>query len=218
MRSSAGDCESVGLGPHCFPGIIASDRVGFEPHCTPVNGGGVRSGAGEYESAGLGPHCFPARAFISAAATEKLAQCKLGLYEDKGPTVKGAWDMGLTPLRMSEAPILKILPAGALKKYKWRNTIGGSGGVKGEHYRGSSYHAAPGEDPVRYWFAGEASVCVTGRCGQADVPSAYNAPKVGVDAHGSPPRALGVRKTSWYDAVQVVSSDQGGRRQARSHD
>jgi hypothetical protein len=52
-----------------------------------------------------------ARTFISAAATEKLEQCKLDVYEDKALTAKGAWGMGLTPLRMSEAPILKILPA-----------------------------------------------------------------------------------------------------------
>jgi hypothetical protein len=74
-----------------------------------------------------------ARAFISAAATEKLEQCELGVYEDEGLTVKDAWGTGLTPLRMSEAPVLKILPAGALEKCKWRNTIGGSGGVKGGH-------------------------------------------------------------------------------------
>jgi hypothetical protein len=37
-------------------------------------------------------------------------------YEDEGLTVKDAWGMGLTPLRMSEAPALKILPAGALEK------------------------------------------------------------------------------------------------------
>jgi hypothetical protein len=151
-----------------------------------------------------------ARAFISAAATEKLEQCELGVYEDEGLTVKDAWGMGLTPLRMSEAPILKILPAGALEKCKWRNTIDGSGGVKGEHHHGSPYHAAPGQDPVRYWFAGEANVCVTERCGQADVPSAsaYSVPKVGVDAHSSPVRAL-VRKTSWYDAVQVIKAADG---------
>jgi hypothetical protein len=149
-----------------------------------------------------------ARAFISVAATEKLEQCKLGVYEDKGITVKGAWGMGLTPLRMSEAPILKILPAGAPEKCKWRNTIDGPGGVKGEHHHGSSYHAAPGQDPVRCWFAGEANVCVTERCGQADVPSAYSVPKVGVDAHGSPVRTL-VRKTSRYDAVQVIKAADG---------
>jgi hypothetical protein len=54
-----------------------------------------------------------ARAFISAAATEKREQCGLGVYEDECLTVKPAWGMGLlTPLRMSEAPVLKILPAG----------------------------------------------------------------------------------------------------------
>jgi hypothetical protein len=123
-------------------------------------------------------------------------------------TVKGAWGMGLTPLRMSEAPILKILPAGAPEKCKWWNTIDGSGGVKGGGITTrqlSSYHAAPGQDPVRYWFAGEANVCVTERCGQAVVSSAYNVPKVGVDAHGSPARIL-VRKTSWYDAVQAAGT------------
>jgi hypothetical protein len=152
-----------------------------------------------------------ARSFISAAATEKLEQCELGVYENEGLTVKDAWGMDLTPLRMSEAPVLKILPARAPEKCKWRNTIGGSGGVKRGHYHGSSYHAAPGQDPVRYchWFAGEANVCITERCGQADVSSAYSVPKVGVDAHGSPVRTL-VRKTS-----QVI---QGGRRKARSHD
>jgi hypothetical protein len=54
-----GDGESVGLGPHCDPGIIAGDCVGFEPHCAPVNVEGVRSGAGDGESVGLGPHCAP---------------------------------------------------------------------------------------------------------------------------------------------------------------
>jgi hypothetical protein len=96
----------------------------------------------------------------------------------------------------------------SIEKCKWRNTIGGSGGVKGEHHHGSSYHAAPGQDPVRYWFAGEANVCVTERCGQADVSCAYSVPKVDVDAHGSPVRTL-VRKTSWYDAVQVVKAAEG---------
>jgi hypothetical protein len=62
---------------------------------------------------------------------------------------------------------------------------------------------------VRYWFAGEANVCVTERRGQTDVSSAYGVPKVGIDAHGSPVRAL-VRKTSWYDAVQAVIKAAGG--------
>jgi hypothetical protein len=150
-----------------------------------------------------------ARAFISAAATEKLEQCELGVYEDEGLTVKDAWGMGLTSLSMSEAPIPKILPAGAPEKWKWRNTIDGSGGVKGEHCHGSSYHAAPRQDPVRYWFAGEANVYVADRCGQADVSSAaYSVPKVDVDAHGSPVRTL-VRKTSRYDAVQMIKAADG---------
>jgi hypothetical protein len=59
VRSGAGECERLGIGPHCFPGNFARDRVGSKPHCTPFNGGGVRSGAVECESAGLGPHCFP---------------------------------------------------------------------------------------------------------------------------------------------------------------
>jgi hypothetical protein len=109
---------------------------------------------------------------------------------------------------MSEAPVLKILPAGALEKCKWRNTIDRSGGVKGEHCHGSSCHAAQGQDPVRYWFPGEANVCVTERGGQADVSSAYGVRKVDVDAHGSPVRTL-VRKTSRYDAVQVIKAADG---------
>ena len=116
---------------------------------------------------------YMTRASISTAATEKLEQYKLGVYEDKGLTVKDARGMGLTPLRMSEAPILKILPAGAPEKCKWWNTIDGSGGVKGGGITTrqlSSYHAAPGQDPVRYWFAGEANVCVTERCGQLMCP------------------------------------------------
>jgi hypothetical protein len=60
-----------------------------------------------------------ARAFISATTTEKLEQCELGVYEDEGLTVKDAWGMDLTPLRMPEAPVLKILLAGALEKCKW---------------------------------------------------------------------------------------------------
>ena len=57
--SGADGCERVGLGRHCFPGNIASDRVGPEPHCAPVNGGGVRSGADGCERVGLGRHCYP---------------------------------------------------------------------------------------------------------------------------------------------------------------
>ena len=91
-----------------------------------------------------------ARAFISATATEKPEQCELGVYEDEGLTVKDAWGMDLTPLRIPEAPGLKTLLAGALEKCEWRNAIGGSGGVQGEHHHGSSHHAAPGQGPVRY--------------------------------------------------------------------
>jgi hypothetical protein len=40
------------------------------------------------------------------------------------------------------------------------------------------------------------------------VSSAYSVPKVGVDAHGSPVRTL-VRKTSRYDAVQVIKAADG---------
>jgi hypothetical protein len=65
-----------------------------------------------------------AQAFISAAAIEKPEHGELqhvlqGVYEDEGLTVKGAWGMDLTSLRMPEAPILKIPPAGALEKCKW---------------------------------------------------------------------------------------------------
>jgi hypothetical protein len=49
-----------------------------------------------------------ARAFISAAATEKLERCELGVYEDEGLTVKGAWGMDLKPLRIPEAPVLEV--------------------------------------------------------------------------------------------------------------
>ena len=149
-----------------------------------------------------------ARAFISATATEKLDQCELGVYEDEGLTVKDAWGMDLTPLRIPEAPVLKTLLAGALEKCKWRNAIGGSGGVQGEHHHGSSHHAAPGQGPVRYWSLGEANVCVTKRGDQADASSAYSVRKVDVDAHGSPVRTL-VRKTSWYDATQVIKAADG---------
>jgi hypothetical protein len=62
---------------------------------------------------------------------------------------------------------------------------------------------------VRYWFAGETNVCVTERWGQTDVSSAYNVPKVGVDAHGKPVIRTLVRKTSWYDAVQVTKAADG---------
>jgi hypothetical protein len=61
---------------------------------------------------------------------------------------------------------------------------------------------------VRYWFAGEVNVYVAERCGQADVSSAYSVRKVDVDAHGSPVRTP-VRKTSWYDAVQVIKAAEG---------
>jgi hypothetical protein len=149
-----------------------------------------------------------ARAFISATATEKLDQCELGVYEDEGLTVKDAWGMDLTPLRIPEAPVLKTLLAGALEKCRWRNAIGGSGGVQGEHHHGSSYHAAPGQGPVRYWLLGEANACVTKRGDQADASSAYSVRKVDVDAHGSPVRTL-VRKTSWYDATQVIKAADG---------
>ena len=48
--------------------------------------------------------------FIDAAAAEKLAQHLLGVYKDEGVTVQHAFDLGTTPLRPSEAPILKITP------------------------------------------------------------------------------------------------------------
>jgi hypothetical protein len=47
-----GDSEGVRSGPHCAPGISASDCVRSEPHRTPV-------GAGDSESGRLGPHCAP---------------------------------------------------------------------------------------------------------------------------------------------------------------
>jgi hypothetical protein len=40
------------------------------------------------------------------------------------------------------------------------------------------------------------------------VSSAYSVRKVDVDAHGSPVRTP-VRKTSWYDAVQVIKAAEG---------
>jgi hypothetical protein len=61
---------------------------------------------------------------------------------------------------------------------------------------------------VRYWLLGEANVCVTKRGDQADASSAYSVRKVDVDAHGSPVRTL-VRKTSWYDATQVIKAADG---------
>jgi hypothetical protein len=59
--------------------------------------------------------------------------------------------------------------AGALEKCKWRTTIDGSSEKEGEHYHGSSHHAAPSQDSVRIWFAQESNVPTHGRCGQADV-------------------------------------------------
>ena len=66
----------------------------------------------------------------------------------------------------------------------------------------------PGQGPVRYWLLGEANVCVTKRGDQADASSAYSVRKVDVDAHGSPVGTL-VRKTSWYDAIQVIKAADG---------
>jgi hypothetical protein len=124
--------------------------------------------------------------FIDAAAPEKLAQHLLGVYKDEGVTVQDAYDLGTTPLRPSEAPIRKVTPAGILEKCKWRTTIDGSSEKEGEHYHGSSHHAAPSQDSVRLWFAQESNVPIHERCGQADVSSAYNVAGVGNDAHGNP--------------------------------
>jgi hypothetical protein len=44
---------------------------------------------------------------------EKLSQHVLGVYKDEGITVKDAFNLGITPLRPSEAPILNVTPAGA---------------------------------------------------------------------------------------------------------
>jgi hypothetical protein len=124
--------------------------------------------------------------FIDAAAAEKLAQHLLGVYKDEGVTVRDAYDLGTTPVRPSEAPIPKVTPEGILEKCKWRTTIDRSSEKEGEHYHGSSHHAAPSQDSVRLWFAQEANVPIHERCGQADVLSAYNVAGVGNDAHGIP--------------------------------
>ena len=55
---------------------------------------------------------------IDAAAAEKLSQHMLGVYKDEKITVQNAFNLGITPLRPSEAPILKVTPAGALEKCK----------------------------------------------------------------------------------------------------
>jgi hypothetical protein len=86
--------------------------------------------------------------FIDAATAEKLSQHLLGVYKDEGVTVQDAFDLGITPLRPSEAPILKVTPAGVLEKYKWCTTIDRSSEKEGEHYHGSSHHAAPSQDSV----------------------------------------------------------------------
>ena len=123
--------------------------------------------------------------------------------------MQDAFDLGTTPLRPSEAPILKITPEGILEKCKWRTTIDGSSEKEGgEHYHGSSHHAAPSQDAVRVWFAQEANVPIHERCGQADVSSAYNVAEVGNDAHGNPAKIF-VRKTSWDHAVQMVRGEDG---------
>jgi hypothetical protein len=97
-----------------------------------------------------------------------------------------------------------VTPAGALKKCKWRTTIlDGSSEKEGEHYHGSSHHAAPSQDPVRLWFAQEANVPSHERCGQDDVSSACSIAGVGNDVHGNPAKIY-VRKTSWDHAVQMV--------------
>jgi hypothetical protein len=151
--------------------------------------------------------------FIDAAAAEKLAQHLLGVYKDEGVTVQYAYDLGTTPLRPSEAPILKITPEGILEKCKWRTTIDGSSEKEGEHYHGSSHHAAPSQDSIRLWFAQEANVPTHERCGQADVSSAYNVAGVGNDAHGNPAKIF-VRKTSWDHAVQIIRGEDGVTRAA----
>jgi hypothetical protein len=117
-----------------------------------------------------------------------LSQHLLGVYKDEKVTVQNAFDLGITPLRPSEAPILKVAPAGViLEKCKSRTTIGGSSEKEGEHYHGSSHHAAPSsQDSVRIWLAQEANVPIHERCGQADVSSAYNVAGVGNDTHGNP--------------------------------
>jgi hypothetical protein len=53
---------------------------------------------------------------IDAAAAEKLSQHLLGVYNDEEVTVQDAYDLGITPLRPSEPPILKVAPAGTLQK------------------------------------------------------------------------------------------------------
>jgi hypothetical protein len=42
--------------------------------------------------------------FTDAAAAEKLSQHLLSVYKDEGVTVQNAFDLGITPLRPSEAP------------------------------------------------------------------------------------------------------------------
>jgi hypothetical protein len=70
--------------------------------------------------------CDLCMGFIDAAAAEKLSQRMLGVSKAEGITKKDAFNLGITPLRPSEAPILKVTPAGALEKCKWHTTIDGS--------------------------------------------------------------------------------------------
>jgi hypothetical protein len=137
-----------------------------------------------------------------------LQQISLGVFTDNGHTVKDAWDLGTSPLRPSEAPMLKVTPAGELEKFKWRTTIYGSTEQENVHYHGSSHHAAPAAESVRYRFAAEANVPEHERCGQADVSSAYNIADVGVDGQGDPV-CIFVRRTSLDDAVAIVKNADG---------
>jgi hypothetical protein len=102
------------------------------------------------------------KGFIHAAAAEMLAQRKLGVYTDEGVTVQDAWNIGITPLRPSEAPILKVTPEGIFEKCKWRTAIGGSNEKEGEHYFGPPYHAAPAHEPARYLLAARPTCQFTG--------------------------------------------------------
>ena len=125
------------------------------------------------------------------------------MYKDEGITVKDAFNLGITPLRPSEALILKVTPAGALGKCKWRTTIDGSSEKEGEHHHGSSHHDVPSQDSVRIWFAQEANVPIHERCGQADVSSAYNVDlawetmRMGIQLESSCARPAGTMQSKW---------------------
>ena len=148
------------------------------------------------------------KGFIYAAAEELKQLTAMGVFTRNGVTVKDCWALGTTPLRPSEVLTLKVTPSGELDKCKWRVAVDGSDEKEGIHYFGSSHHAAPSAESFRYWFAAEAQVPKSERCGQADVSSAYNVPGAGVDDDGNPINVF-VRMMSWAHAVDIVRDKDG---------